>query len=538
MQGQPLYYKMVAKAVIANTDRIISAIDGFIAKADEELSETLGAEGFAEPEETVSAVNILQEKIADILQSQTAELIAVLAAASGWNEAGEKISVMLEMDDIAEQVEEAVADMLDIEVPNLAAAYIKETEADMVIDTLRRRTSDWMASYSSQLGEWMKVSTHKQLTDLIQNAIDNGESIEKLTRKIMDGGWRTEYYQARRVALTEVLRAHAVAHEESIQQSPATDRKEWVHTGAHKNEPRPNHQELWNAENGTGGMNGQIVPKEQPFTLHSVDGSTYYPMHPLDIILPACESVNCHCIHRGITNDEILGMSYEERKKMQQEIIENDDCAWEKELDAKNKAKSGIKSKEKEGSKPKYDYAASKIDRKQIASAEYQNKFNALGENKRVTRSIRANAKKMLRHRSGTEYEDLVYINSKTGAVMVRDDYNVARQVNASKAMKKMVKDAEEYTIIAIHNHPGSSVPSLSDIIVAQERKYKYGIVACHDGSIYKYGVSGEVNKAVTNGGLDLLERVKYTCNEQERSTLMERALSTLKDGGVNMEVL
>ncbi len=54
---------------------------------------------------------------------------------------------------------------------------------------------------------------------------------------------------------------------------------------------------------------------------------------------------------------------------------------------------------------------------------------------------------------------------------MVRDDYNVARQVNASKAMKKMVKDAEEYTIIAIHNHPGSSVPSLSDIIVAQERK-------------------------------------------------------------------
>lgn len=301
MQGQPLYYKMVAKAVVSNADRIISAIDSFIAKAEEELSETLEAEGFTEPEETVSAINIMQEKIADILQSQTEELIAVLTAAGGWNEAGEKISAMLDMDDIAQQVEEAAADMLDVEVPNLAAAYIKETEADMVIDTLRRRTSDWMASYSSQLGEWMKVSTHKQLTDLIQNAIDNGESIEKLTRKIMDGGWRSEYYQARRVALTEVLRAHAVAHEESIQQSPATDRKEWVHTGAHKNDPRQNHID----------MSGQIVLKKQPFTLHSVDGGTYYPMHPLDIILPACESVNCHCIHRGITNDEILGMSYE-----------------------------------------------------------------------------------------------------------------------------------------------------------------------------------------------------------------------------------
>ena len=34
MQGQQLYYKMVAKAVISKADRIISAIDGDIAKAD------------------------------------------------------------------------------------------------------------------------------------------------------------------------------------------------------------------------------------------------------------------------------------------------------------------------------------------------------------------------------------------------------------------------------------------------------------------------------------------------------------------------
>ena len=90
MQGQPLYYKMVAKAVISKADRIISAIDGYIAKADEELSETLESEGFAESEETVSEINILQEKIADILQSQTAELIAVLTAAGGWDEARKK----------------------------------------------------------------------------------------------------------------------------------------------------------------------------------------------------------------------------------------------------------------------------------------------------------------------------------------------------------------------------------------------------------------------------------------------------------------
>jgi len=328
MQEQPLYYKMIAKAVIAKKDKIISAIDFYIAKADEDLSETLNEEGFAEAEETVEEINILQEKIADILNSQTLALTTVLSASIGWEDAQNKITEMLDADDIAEQVEEAVADMLDTEIPKLATEYIKETEADLVIDTLRQRTSSWMASWSKRLGELMKISTHKQLTDLIQSAIDNGESIDSLTRKIMDGGWRTEYYQARRVAVTEVLRAHAVAHEEAIQQSPATDRKEWVHTGEHKNKPRPNHQDL----------NGQIVPKGQPFTLNSVNGETYYPMHPLDPVLPACESVNCHCIHRGITNDDILGLSYEERKKMQQEIIENNDGAWEKELDAQNMA--------------------------------------------------------------------------------------------------------------------------------------------------------------------------------------------------------
>lgn len=522
LEQQP-YYKMVARAVISNADGIARAIDGYIAKADEELSETLETEGFAEAEETVSEINAMQEKIADILQSQTEELLAVLVAAGGWDEARKKLSEMLDMDDIAQQIEEVAADMLDVEVPNLAAAYIKETEADMVIDTLRRRTSDWMASYSRQLGDWMKISTHKQLTDLIQNAIENGESIDTLTRKIMDGGWRTEYYQARRVAVTEVLRAHAVAHEEAIQQSPATDRKEWVHTGSHKNEPRQNHID----------MSGKIVPKNQPFTLHSVDGETYYPMHPLDIVLPACESVNCHCIHRGITNDEILGMSYEERKKMQQEIIENDDGEWEKALDAQNKAKSGIKGKEQEGSKPKYDYAASKIDRKQIASAEYQNKFNALGENKRVTRSVRAKAKEILRHRSGTRYEDLAYIDSKTGKAYINKSYNKASSAKPSREMKKILKTTDDYTIIGIHNHPNSTVPSIDDIHVAVDRKYKYGVVVGHNGTVFKYSVNGPVNEVNADIYLERINALYYNGDIDG----MADAIESLSKNGVDLEV-
>lgn len=41
--------------------------------------------------------------------------------------------------------------------------------------------------------------------------------------------------------------------------------------------------------------------------------------------------------------DAILGMSLEERKQLQQKIIDEMDDSWERELDAKNRAKAGIK---------------------------------------------------------------------------------------------------------------------------------------------------------------------------------------------------
>lgn len=332
--SQLKYYRAIAKALISNADGIIDAIDQYLAKADENLVDELADEGYAAAEDAVEAINTMQEEVAEALQNQTDDLVAVLEAVSGseWAEAQRAVSDMLDGDDIAEQVEGAAVDMLQTEVPKLATVYMQETDGELVVASLRNRTQDWISLWSQRLGQLMKINTHQQITDLIQRTIDNGESIETLTRKIMDGGWRNEYYQARRVAVTEVLRAHSVAREEAIQQSPSTDRKEWRHTGAHKNEPRPNHVD----------MDGQIVPKNQPFELKGRDDVIYHPMYPRDPILPASESVNCHCIHRGVAADDAIGMSLEERRRLQQKYIEEDNDAWKKELDEQNKAKAGI----------------------------------------------------------------------------------------------------------------------------------------------------------------------------------------------------
>lgn len=334
MREQALCYQMIAKAIISNADGILDAIDRYLAKADDDLADTLEEEGFAEGEETVKAINSLQEDVAEALQSQTEEFVAALedAPEGDWEEAQKNVAGMLEDDDIAERIGEAVVAMFEAEVPKLATVYMKETDGELVVDAIRKRTESWFASWSEELGRLMHISTHKEIADAIKRTIDEGEGIPELTRKIMDGGWRSEYYKAKRVAVTEVLRAHSVAREEAIQQSPSTDRKEWRHTGAHKNEPRPNHVD----------MDGQIVPKKEPFELKGTDGKTYPPMYPRDPCLPPGESVNCHCIHRGIAADDAIGMSLEERRRLQQKYIEEDDAAWKKEMDEQNKAKAGI----------------------------------------------------------------------------------------------------------------------------------------------------------------------------------------------------
>jgi len=236
---------MLAKSVISNANGIIDAIDRYIAKADEDLEGTLQDEGFAEASETVDAVNSLEEQIADALDAQTEGVIEALEEAESNNASPDELNAMikelLESDSIDSDVEQTTLDMYEVEVPQLANVYIQESDGELVVETLRQRTSSWMQEWSATLGELTKISTHERITSLITQSISDGESIADLTKRIKDGGWRNEHYQAKRYALTETLRAHSVAREESIQQSPSCSKKEWRHTGAHKNEPRPNH---------------------------------------------------------------------------------------------------------------------------------------------------------------------------------------------------------------------------------------------------------------------------------------------------------
>ena len=169
----------------------------------------------------------------------------------------------------------------------------------------------------------------------------------------------------------------------------------------------------------------------------------------------------------------------------------------------------------------KYLYDATVIN-PAIKTAQYRNLYNNLDESTEIQRTAFQQAKAMLNHRNGTKYEDLTFIDTLTGKYLTRDDYDVENEVIPSRRMRSMVTNNDPYTVIAVHNHPGSSVPSIADSESAYRHKYKYGVVACHNGTVMKYEVLGEYNEVIVGILLDKANKNLYNGSEEELAKTLE----------------
>lgn len=184
---------------------------------------------------------------------------------------------------------------------------------------------------------------------------------------------------------------------------------------------------------------------------------------------------------------------------------------------------------EKEESKIKYLHPDTVVNKKTIRSAAYRRRIDKISNNTDVNRAIWNNAQEILLHRSGTKFEDLAFIDSETGKSLINTSFDKENFARPSKRMEEMLKNAKPYTIIGVHNHPGSSVPSIPDLKACANRKYKYGIVICHNGTIYKYSVDNNLfNEPMASSALDRLEKTGYNSRVNE----------LFKNAGIEMEVL
>ena len=312
---------------------LIKAIDAYLAKADGDLADALKAEGYAEPQATIGYMQDIEDDVAEALVEETDYFLAEAEKAADLETFAADIWPRVKLNDrLKAKLATVFTEHLSEFMPEFVAYYIAQTDRSLKLEVVSKRTVAWVESWSEQLGEIMQLNSHKEIETILTKGLKDGTGIASFTREILDSGIRDEYYKARRVALTEVLGAHSVAQQEAFMQSPAVVDKAWKHTGAYRNEPRQNHVD----------MDGQRVPKDAPFSLTGIKGGTYEPMYPRDIILPPEERINCHCICQPVVSEDILGLSLEERQRLQQEAIDTMDDAWERELDARNKAKAGI----------------------------------------------------------------------------------------------------------------------------------------------------------------------------------------------------
>ena len=312
-------------AVLCACSDLSKAIDRYIEKANGNLALKLKKAGFLRAKFSVKRLSELEDVLTSALESEADSLIEEAKKAKSLKDID--VDKLMSSAEVSEEISRAISEHYSDILPELTDAYIKQADKGLAYITAIKRTSAWVESWSAELAEKMKLSTHDRIVALLDEHIKSGKGIDDFVRALQDSGIRNERYRARTVAVTETLRAHSVAHYDAALQNPCVVDKIWRHTGMRNNTPRPNHV----------AMNGQKVKKDEPFTLIGADGNTYEPQYPRDPDLPVGETANCHCIAQDGIDEDILGLPLEERQRLQQEAINELDDAWEEETDAQHR---------------------------------------------------------------------------------------------------------------------------------------------------------------------------------------------------------
>lgn len=140
------------------------------------------------------------------------------------------------------------------------------------------------------------------------------------------------------------------------------------------------------------------------------------------------------------------------------------------------------------------------VNKTYIESGEYRRKFDNATDNKKVNKTLYDCAKKALKHRSGTVYEDMYWIDSDTSKIIADEvTGNHERKIKYSSKTKKTVDSYEKERLITIHTHPSSMPPSVGDFNSCNRNSYKLGIIACHNGKVFAYTSKEYINENLYN---------------------------------------
>ena len=126
------------------------------------------------------------------------------------------------------------------------------------------------------------------------------------------------------------------------------------------------------------------------------------------------------------------------------------------------------------------------VDRKIVNSKKFHDKFEKLTKHKLMNESAYRESMKILEHRDGTDLEDVVVFNAKTGDIIVKNTSSVTPgRTGLTYEQYKIYRESSERKIL-LHNHPNGGRLSFTDLkTLFMNDDLDATIAVGHNGSIY-----------------------------------------------------
>ncbi|MCP6730609.1 phage head morphogenesis protein [Bacillus subtilis] len=300
------------------TDKLLESLNAFIKKAEEDEMKNLmeSVPDFPGLSKIPKFVEEYEKGIAKLLRRQRKKYLDGL---NGFVSKDSKATLeallvfftqnLFAEDDFEEEFQELTEGFLQQTIEELAEVIMDSIDPEVPFKVLSNRTINWIKGWSEKLAQIMKLNTHEAVENVLTDAIENGSTIQDIELTLKDMP-QFDRDRARTTAITEVLAASSAAQHESYAQSPAVKKKKWRHSGGKKNNPRENHIDL----------DGTVIGVDEEF---QIPGSSETCMFPRDPKLSAGERVHCHCVLSPVVDNEILGLSAEEKEEIRREVLAN-----------------------------------------------------------------------------------------------------------------------------------------------------------------------------------------------------------------------
>ena len=271
-----------------------------------------------------------------------------------------------------------------------------------------------------------------------------------------------------------------------------------------------------------GSLDGSVFDTDK-----AVEGENFPPIHPRCRCVTVMADVN---LSTRIARDPLTGENYKVDGSMTFDEWKNSLSDEQKnalKYVANSEKRGIIKARSGSVALENQRYGRNKVtlvNKTYIESGEYKRKFDNISENKAVNKTLYDCAKAALKHRSGTKFEDMYWIDGNTGEI-IASALNEKETSGVAKSKRRNKVLARYGNIYAIHSHPASMPPSATDFNCFFEPGYSKAFVACHDGTLYSYTSEQEVSIELYN-----LYVSKFASNGYSEKEAQLKALAKLKE--------